>query len=199
MINDNDDSLIELRIYPKEKKPYRNHRWISLAESFDNFFDRWKMGRFGPRLAPKWLYLGVKSRSQGCRVTLTAGATPVEGRRGFRWRVETALAPATFSCSRVREERGDGVKHSTTPDGQGVTTRSPDLKTIPFTHERVPADSRSRFLVDRHGSRVSRRVTRHRRVSVDIESIPFLRASNTRLLPPGNLWPVSPLVPVRYA
>lgn len=59
------------------------------------------------------------------------GSNPrVEGRRGFRWRVETALAPAAFSCSRVREERGDGVKHSTTPDGQGVTTRF-DQKTNP--------------------------------------------------------------------
>lgn len=79
------------------------------------------------------------------------GSNPrVEGRRGFRWRVETALALAAFSCSRVREERGDGVKHSTTPDGQGVTTRSPvDQKTNPvfLAHGRVPADGRSRFHV----------------------------------------------------
>lgn len=45
-----------------------------------------KRGRYGPS---KWLYLGVRSRSQGCWLTLTAGATPA---RGSRWRVETALA-----------------------------------------------------------------------------------------------------------
>lgn len=94
------------------------------SENFSNGVgDRCGKWAGSGRLAPKWLYLGVRSRSQGCRVTLTAGATPVEGRRGFRWRVETALALATFSCSRVRDDRGDGVKHSTTPDGQGVTTR----------------------------------------------------------------------------
>lgn len=45
-----------------------------------------KRGRYGPS---KWLYLGVRNRSQGCWLTLTAGATPA---RGSRWRVETALA-----------------------------------------------------------------------------------------------------------
>lgn len=105
--------------------------------------DRCRKWAGSGRLPLKWLYLGVRSRSQGCRVTLTAGATPVEGRRGFRWRVETALALATFSCSRVREERGDGVKHSTTLDGQGVTTRPSNINPC-FPRIEVPADRRPR-------------------------------------------------------
>lgn len=105
--------------------------------------DRCRKWAGSGRLPLKWLYLGVRSRSQGCRVTLTAGATPVEGRRGFRWRVETALALATFSCSRVREERGDGVKHSTTLDGQGVTTRPSNINPR-FPRIEVPADRRPR-------------------------------------------------------
>ena len=109
-------------------------------------------------LALKWLYLGVRSRSQGCRVTLTAGATPVEGRRGFRWRVETALALATFSCSRVRDDRGDGVKHSTTPDGQGVTTRPSNVKSPSSSSSRSSrGTSRSR---SRSQDRESRRSTK---------------------------------------
>lgn len=126
------------------------------ASGLDNFRDgrgdRWRKWAGSGRLALKWLYLRVRSRSQGCRVTLTAGATPVEGRRGFRWRVETALALGTFSCSRVREERGDGVKHSTTPDGQGVTTRLPSRDNTVFL-ERVPADSRSRSRWPARGDR----------------------------------------------
>lgn len=114
------------------------HELDLFSENFSNG-DQDRRGKWAGsgRLALKWLYLRVRSRSQGCRVTLTAGATPVEGRRGFRWRVETALALATFSCSRVREDRGDGVKHSTTPDGQGVTTRPSNIKS-PSSFSKFP-------------------------------------------------------------
>lgn len=110
------------------------------------------------------------------------GSNPrVEGRRGFRWRVETALALATFSCSRVREERGDGVKHSTTPDGQGVTTRSPvNQKTNPSS----PTDEFPR-IVDRDSTfaRTTSASTRYTLPWItESASIPFC-ARETPLLP----------------
>lgn len=110
------------------------------------------------------------------------GSNPrVEGRRGFRWRVETALALATFSCSRVREERGDGVKHSTTPDGQGVTTRSSvNQKTNPSS----PTDEFPR-IVDRDSTfaRTTSASTRYTLPWItESASIPFC-ARETPLLP----------------
>lgn len=141
----------------RKKRKHRNHRWISRLNrstifSIEN----------GPVRAASGSKVAI-SRCQepesGMSGDIDRGSNPRGGSTRFSLARGNGACARTFSCSRVREERGDGVKHSTTPDGQGVTTRSPDLKTIPFLHERVPADSRSRFLVDRHGSRVSRRDT----------------------------------------
>lgn len=114
------------------------------------------------------------------------GSNPrVEGRRGFRWRVETALAPAAFSCSRVREERGDGVKHSTTPDGQGVTTRFDQKTNPPSSIGRVSRGCCSIAIphVGRNHERLLHAIALvDHRVGVD----PVLRASNTPSCLPGN-------------
>lgn len=55
----------------------------------------------------------------GMLADIDRGSNP---RSGFSLaRGNGACAPWTLSRGRVAERRGDGVKHSTTPDDQGVT------------------------------------------------------------------------------